>query len=382
MKMTQQLIDDSLIHKYTDSYFNRTKEIVKRYGDVAVTYAIFMRRPVISAPKIMLDWLETVLKHRGQDYTIDLLYPEGSWVGAGDPILYLTGSFENLVDLETLYLQKLGSACVAAWNAYSMCTDLPHVGFMAMDARHCAGPDMADMMAYAAHVGSERAKNKSNAVGFIGSSTNAACHYFGLAEGKGTMPHALIGYAGSTVHAAELFHETYPDAPLTVLVDYFGKEISDSLAVCKRFPDLAKTGQLSIRLDTAGGRFVEGLDPNQSYIVLEKYAPNAIRGYRSEEELRYLIGPGVSAAALWYVREALNKEGFDQVKIVASSGFSPEKCRVMAMAQVPVDMIGTGSYLPDKWNETYATADIIAYDGKPRVKVGREFLFGHKPVQR
>ena len=34
----------------------------------------------------------------------------------------------------------------------------------------------------------------------------------------------------------------------------------------------------------------------------------------------------------------------------------------------------TGSYLPQRWTETYATADIIAYDGEPRVKVGREFL--------
>jgi nicotinate phosphoribosyltransferase len=40
-----------------------------------------------------------------------------------------------------------------------------------------------------------------------------------------------------------------------------------------------------------------------------------------------------------------------------------------------VDTIGTGSYLPDKWGETYATADIVAYAGEPRVKVGREFLF-------
>ena len=30
-------------------------------------------------------------------------------------------------------------------------------------------------------------------------------------KGLGTMPHALIGYAGSTVRAAEMFHETYPE---------------------------------------------------------------------------------------------------------------------------------------------------------------------------
>jgi nicotinate phosphoribosyltransferase len=36
--------------------------------------------------------------------------------------------------------------------------------------------------------------------------------------------------------------------------------------------------------------------------------------------------------------------------------------------------VGTGSYLPEAWSETYATADIVAYGGVPRVKLGREFL--------
>ena len=87
-----------------------------------------------------------------------------------------------------------------------------------------------------------------------------------------------------------------------------------------------------------------------------------------------MIGTGVSAAAVWHMRETLNAAGFDKVRIICSSGFSPEKCRVFALADAPVDIVGTGSYLPNKWSETYATADIIAYDGVRRVKVGREFL--------
>jgi nicotinate phosphoribosyltransferase len=47
---------------------------------------------------------------------------------------------------------------------------------------------------------------------------------------------------------------------------------------------------------------------------------------------------------------------------------------MMAVADAPIDVIGTGSYLPEMWAETYATADIVAYDGKPMVKAGREFL--------
>ena len=36
----------------TDSYFNRTKAIVARYGDKRVTYALFLRRPVIKSPSV------------------------------------------------------------------------------------------------------------------------------------------------------------------------------------------------------------------------------------------------------------------------------------------------------------------------------------------
>ncbi len=60
---------------------------------------------------------------------------------------------------------------------------------------------------------------------------------------------------------------------MTVLVDYFGREITDSLTVARRFAGLAADGNLSVRLDTPGSRFVEGLDPTLSYAVLERHVP-------------------------------------------------------------------------------------------------------------
>lgn len=362
------------IAAWTDQYFKRTRKIVSAVGDARVTYAVFMNRPVVSAPRLALDWLNAVAAARGIDIEIDVRRAEGKRVGAGDPIFYLTGPMSALTELETLLLQKLGPACVAAHNAYSMCADLPTVAFLAMDARHCAGTEMAEIMAYAASVGSQRAKQKAGAIGFIGNATDATAAYFGNDAGLGTMPHALIGYAGSTVRAAELYHDTFPDEPMTVLVDYFGQEITDSLDVSRRLADLARDGRLSLRLDTTGSRYIEGLDPGQSYAVLERRAPDAVRGYRTEAELRYLVGTGVSAAAIWRLREALEEAGFDRVKIVASSGFGPAKCRLMAEANAPIDVVGTGSFLPTTWSETYATADIVDYDGVPRVKLGREFL--------
>jgi nicotinate phosphoribosyltransferase len=369
------------VSRLTDVYFNRTKAVVARFGDARVTYAIFMRRPVIAAPRLMLRWLDAVFAARGQKVNVDLQYAEGEWVGAGEPMLYLTGSFRELVDLETLYLQRLGACCVAAYNAFTMCVDLPKAAFLAMDARHCAGTEMAEMMAYGASVGSKAAQ-KQGAKGFVGNATDATAHYFGAARGRGTMPHALIGYAGSTVRAAEMFRETFPDEDLTVLVDYFGAEVTDGLAVAQRFPDLAASGRLAVRLDTHGGRFLEGLDPARSYAILDRHAPQVIRRYRSETELRYLVGTGVSAAAVWHMRDALDAAGFGRVRIVGSSGFGVEKCKVMADAQAPLDIVGTGSFIPEAWSETYATADIVEYDGQPRVKVGREFLLRRNTAAR
>ncbi len=369
-------LDDD-IRARTDAYFNRTRAVVERFGDASVTYAIFLRRPVIAACGLMVDWLRTVARHRGTRFAVDEIHQEGDWVGAGEPLAYVSGSLAHLADLETLFLQKVGPASVAAHNAYQMCLALPDTPFLAMDARHCAGEEMQVQMAYAAGVGS-RAAQREGAKGFIGNANDATAHFFAAERGQGTMPHALVGYAGSTLRAAEMFHETFPDQRLVILPDYFGREVSDSIEVCRRYPDLAQAGRIGVRLDTHGARFVEGLDPASSYALLERHAPGAIRRYRSPDELRHLVGTGVSAAAIWHLRDELDAAGFARVTIAVSSGFNTAKCRVMSDADAPIDLVGTGSFIPEIWSETYATADIVAYDGKPRVKLGREFLLGRQ----
>src|SRR5215469_16290743 len=145
-----------------------------------------MRRPVNSAPRFAVEFLESMAARRGVAFDIELAHREGAWAGAGDPILHVSGPLFHLVDLETVLLQKLGPACVAAYNAYAMCADLPKAAFLAMDARHCAGAEMAAMMAYAAAVGSAVAQREAGAVGFVGSATDATARFFAQAKGFGT----------------------------------------------------------------------------------------------------------------------------------------------------------------------------------------------------
>ncbi len=383
------------ISAQTDKYFTNTARIVDAHGDQTVTFAVFMRRRVVAAlePAIRL------INRFVPDAKITRFVEEGEVVPSEHKLMEVTGSMKKLSEIETLLLQKVGFPCVSANNAYEMCRAIPTAEFMDMHARHGSGAEMNILAAYGAMVGSQAAKKADrNVKGFVGSSQDLTSPFFGAAHGMGTMPHALVGYAGGDVLAAlKMFAETLPEAnSLIALVDYTGEEIKDSLRCARWFYEEAamdKQGKtFGIRLDTHGGRFAEGLDYEKSVEVVGQWLKvlgeysivETVLGGRAfqmdpgnilvDKVRRILFGKGVSVASIIHARLALDGAGFMSAMIVGSSGFDPQKCQIMAAAKAPIDMVGTGSFLPATLTETYATADIIAYNGVKRVKVGREFL--------
>ena len=102
------------LKEFTDKYFLKTREIVGQFGDCDVTYAVFMRRPVIFTPRLAVGWLRDMAAARDADVHIEMRFAEGDWVGAGEPLMYITGPFRHLVDLETVFLQRLGAP--PAWR--------------------------------------------------------------------------------------------------------------------------------------------------------------------------------------------------------------------------------------------------------------------------
>ncbi len=380
----------------TDKYFTNTSRIVDMHGDAEVTFAVFMRRRVVAAvePTIRL------INRLAPGTKVRRFYQEGELVPSEVKLLEITGSMARLSEIETLLLQKTGFPCVSANNAYEMCRAIPTAGFLDMHARHASGAEMNILAAYGASVGSEAAKRSDPRVkGFIGSSQDLTAPLFGANGGMGTMPHALVGYAGGDVLAAlKLFARTIPEAKsLVALVDYTGEEITDSLRCARWFYDEEKLDRqgktFGIRLDTHGGRFAEGLDYEKSvdtvghwlgvsgeYNIVEQVL--GVRAFQLDPNnilvdkvRRILFSKCVSVASIIHARLALDKAGYKEAQIVASSGFDPQKCQIMGAAKAPLDVVGTGSFLPATLTETYATADIIAYNGVRRVKVGREFLF-------
>jgi nicotinate phosphoribosyltransferase len=384
------------IEAQTDKYFTNTSRIVAANGDIEVTFAIFMRRRVVAAlePAIRL------ARYLVPDVKIHRLVDEGEVVPSERKLLEITGSMKKLSECETLLLQKIGFPCVSANNAYEMCRAIPYAAFMDMHARHGSGADMNILAAYGAMVGSKAAQRDDSKIkGFVGSSQDLTAPFYGSGGGMGTMPHALVGYAnGDVLLALKQFVKALPEVKsLVALVDYTGEEVTDALRCAKWFygeARLDKEGKsFGVRLDTHGGRFAEGLDYEKSVEVVGQWLKvsgeynivEQVVGGRAfqldpgnilvDKVRRILFGKGVSVANIIHMRLALDKAGYKSATIVGSSGFDPQKCQIMGAAKAPLDLVGTGSFLPATLGETYATADIIKYNGEKRVKLGREFLF-------
>ena len=52
--------NSNLINNFTDNYFLKTKKIIHKYGDIKVTYAVFIRRPGVTALKLAVELLNNV----------------------------------------------------------------------------------------------------------------------------------------------------------------------------------------------------------------------------------------------------------------------------------------------------------------------------------
>jgi nicotinate phosphoribosyltransferase len=161
------------------------------------------------------------------------------------------------------------------------------------------------------------------------------------------VPHGLIAaYGGDTVLASRKFAEMMdPRISLITLVDFENDCVGTSLAVARALGRRL----YGVRLDTAETLVDKSIVPQMGTFKPTGVNPQLVRN----------------------VREALDREGFDRVKIVVSGGFSVEKIRQFEEEGVPVDMYGVGSSLFQ--GRFDFTADVVRVDGKPCAKVGRQF---------
>jgi nicotinate phosphoribosyltransferase len=286
-----------------------------------------------------MDEAIAILKLCSEDWdelTVHALY-DGDAIEPYETVMTIDGDYTLFAHLETLYLGVLARRTLITSNVVRVVEAANRKPIIFMPARH-DHHRVQTGDGYAAYVagiitGAE-----------IGVTTDEQASWWG-GRGIGTVPHSLIAsYGGNTVLAASKFAELAPDGMhVTVLVDFENTSVETALDVARALGDRL----WGVRLDTS----------------------ESLVDFSLVEEMGDFRPTGVNERLVRKVRDALDADGFERVKIVVSGGFTAEKIRAFEQHGVPVDAYGVGSSLIRGANDF--TADVVLTDGRPSGKFGR-----------
>ena len=324
---------------YTDAYFNHTRETLLRDGrHPRVVMQVFQRNQAMLGG---VDEAIAILKLCSDDWdalTVHALH-DGDRIEPWESALTIEGDYTLFAHLETVYLGVLTRRTLITTNTARVVEAANGKPIIFMPARH-DHHRVQTGDGYAAYVAGAMIGAP------IGVTSDAQASWWG-GRGVGTVPHALIAsYGGNTVLAATKFAEwAGEDMNIVVLVDFENDSVGTALEVARALgPRL-----WGVRLDTSGQLVDRSL-----WTEMGDFDPR-----------------GVNERLVRKVRDALDADGFERVKIVASGGFTVDKIEAFERREVPVDAYGIGSSLIRGQNDF--TADIVMTDGRPSAKVGRRY---------
>jgi nicotinate phosphoribosyltransferase len=329
---------------YADAYFNHARATLMQDGrHPRVVLQVFQKKDAWLGG---MDEAIAILKlcsHDWDELTVHALY-DGDRVEPWETVMTIEGDYTLFAHLETAYLGVLARRTLITSNVVRVLEAANGKPIIFMPARH-DHHRVQTGDGYAAYVA-------GRVVGApIGVTTDEQASWWG-GRGIGTVPHSLIAsYGGNTVLAATKFAEwASDDTNITVLVDFENNSVQTALDVARALgPKL-----WGVRLDTS-----EMLVDRSLWEKLGDFKPT-----------------GVNERLVRKVRDALDNDGFEHVKIVVSGGFTIDKIKEFEEDGVPVDAYGVGSSLIRGSNDF--TADIVLTDGRPSAKVGRKY----KPNER
>jgi len=324
---------------YSDAYFNHARATLLADGRrPRVVMQVFQKGDAWLGG---MDEAIAILKLGSHDWdalTVHALY-DGDRIAPYETVMTIEGDYTLFAHLETVYLGVLARRTLVTTNVVEVLQAANGKPVIFMPARHDHWRVQTGD-GYAAHLAGEIVGSP------VGVTTDEQASWWG-GKGVGTVPHALISaYGGNTVLAATRFAEwAPPDLNVVVLVDFENDSVRTSLEVARALGDRL----WGVRLDTS-----ETMVDRSLWDEMGDFKPT-----------------GVNERLVRKVRDALDADGFERLKIVASGGFTAHKIREFESNGVPVDAYGVGSSLIRGANDY--TGDIVLTDGRPSAKAGRRF---------
>ncbi len=322
---------------YTDAYFNHAREtLLADSRRPRVLMQVFQRKDSVLGG---IDEALAILRlcsHDWEALNVHALY-EGDPIAPWETVMTIEGDYTHFAHLETPYLGVMARRTLIATNVTRVLKAANGKPVIFMAARHDH---------HLVQTGDGWAAFKAGAMidAPVGVTSDAQSSWWG-GRGVGTVPHSLIGsYGGNTVLAATKFAEWAPaDLNVVVLADFENDSVRTSLEVARALgPRL-----WGVRLDNSGQ-------------LVDKCLWNEMGDFDPR---------GVNERLVLKVREALDTDGFEHVKIVVSGGFTVDRISAFESTGVPVDAYGIGSSLIRGENDF--TADVVLTDGRRSAKVGR-----------
>jgi nicotinate phosphoribosyltransferase len=324
---------------YSDAYFNHTRAaLLHDDRHPRVVMQLFQRKHAMVGGMDESIAILRLCSHDWAGLVVHALH-DGDRIEPWESVMTIEGDYTDFAHLETVVLGTLARRTLIATNTARVLEAANGKPIIFMPARH-DHHRVQTGDGYAAYVAGAVLGTE------IGVTSDAQASWWG-GRGLGTVPHSLIAaYGGNTVLAAMKFAEWAPeDLRITVLVDFENDSVRTALDVARALgPRL-----WGVRLDTSSQLVDRSL----------------------WDELGDFDPRGVNERLVWKVRNALDEDGFERVRIVASGGFTVEKIERFARSGVPIDAYGVGSSLIRGENDF--TADIVLTDGRPAGKVGRRF---------
>jgi nicotinate phosphoribosyltransferase len=317
---------------YTDAYFNHARSaLLADDRHPRVLMQVFQKKQAVLGGMDEALAILRLCSHDRGALEVRALY-DGDPISPWETVLTIEGDYTLFAHLETVYLGVLARRTLISTNVRRVVEAARGKEILYFPARH-DHHRVQTGDGYAAHV-----------AGAIGVSTDAQASWWG-GRGIGTVPHGLIAaYGGDTVLAARRFAEWAPeDMNVVVLVDFENDSVRTSLEVARALGERL----WGVRLDTSGDLVDRSL-----WERMGDFDPR-----------------GVNERLVHEVRDALDREGFPDVRIVVSGGFTVEKITRFEEHGVPADAYGVGSSLIRGENDY--TADVVLLDGRPVAKVGR-----------
>ena len=325
---------------FSSVYFLKSRDIVRKLKpDNRVTMQFFQKQNAVLCGTDEAIALIRTFSDNPESLEIYSL-KDGDKISPYESVLTITGPYQNFGYLEGLIDGILARRTSVATNVYNVVHAASRSGIqkpvMFMGDRDDHFTQQSGD-GYAAFIGGSQAQ-----------STHAMNEWWGK-KGVGTMPHALIQlFGGDVVAAAKAYQESFPGDDLIALIDYNNDVIKDGLRLAREFNDKL----VGVRVDTSKGMVDQYFCRNQH--VLGSFDPR-----------------GVNPELIFALRSALDDEGFQHVKIVASGGFNIEKIKRFEDLQVPVDMYGVGRSLLNI--NIGFTGDNVMLNGEPEAKAGRSY---------